>query len=122
MAFVNCKKCGAEVTDERKTCPHCQEEIVPAVQVALEMAKDDKERSFIKQLVDAERAYNHVVDMCNYLKEENNRLHSENTELRKQIAPPPTVAEKTGPGVATAPVPNATLPANPPATETAKTV
>lgn len=99
MALVNCKRCGAELSDDRETCPHCGEAIVPAAQVAIDTAANDKERGLIQSIVKLEQENGRLVDQCNYLKSENNRLNSENAELRKQVGGPPPNVEKTGPGV-----------------------
>lgn len=129
MAFVNCTKCGAEVTDERKSCPHCGTEIVPAVAVAMQTAADDKERGLIKQIVALEQELTQTKEQNVYLKGEVNRVHSENEMLRKQISPaPPANVEHTGPGVI--PITDAAKTAGAPptttvtqaATETAKTL
>lgn len=103
MAFVNCQKCGAEMSDDRKSCPHCGTEIVPAQVVAVQNAANDKERGFIQQIIALDQENTRLVNQANYLKDENNRLHSENQELRKQIGGPPPAVEHAGPGV----VPNA---------------
>lgn len=116
--FVNCKGCGAEVTDERKTCPHCNTEIVAAATVALENAADDKERAYISKTVALEQANTHLVEQNKYLQSENVRLHAENEELRKRVTPAaPVETERTGPGVI--PISQATATSS---AETAKTV
>jgi len=84
VRFVSCTGCHAEISDDRKTCPHCGAEVVPAL-TALELAAtDDTQKGVVKQLVEAERENNRLVGVVNYLKEENQRLQSENTELRKR--------------------------------------
>lgn len=101
MATVNCKGCGAELSDDRKVCPHCQTKIVTAADAALVQAADDKERSYIQQIVRLDQEKNLLAEDNKRLMAENSTLRAANAELLKQTAPAAAapVVEKTGPGV-----------------------
>ena len=77
-------------------CPHCGTPIVKAATVLERAASDDLTKGIIQNLVKAEQENTRLVGVVNYLKEENMRLQSENSELRKR-----TGAETPSPATAT---------------------
>lgn len=100
MATVNCTGCGAELSDDRKLCPHCQTAVVRAVDVAFQNAADDKERGYIQQIVKLDQTITLLTEDNKRLVQKCNELTEANLHLLKQVAPAtlPDV-EKTGPGV-----------------------
>lgn len=106
VRFVSCSGCHAEISDDRKTCPHCGADVVPAL-TALELAAtDETQKGVVKQLVEAEREHDRLVGVVNYLKGENQRLQDENTELRRRTgADAPQPQAPTQPITGTSPAP-----------------
>lgn len=83
MAIVNCKGCGAELHDDRETCPHCGEDVVSALEVIAQTSTDDATKELITKVIAHERQHAHDMEQIVYLTQENERLKGEVAELRK---------------------------------------
>lgn len=83
MAIVNCRGCGAELHDDRETCPHCGEDVIPALETLAQNVTDDATKELIAKIILHERQHSHDQEQIEYLTAENNRLQGEVTELRK---------------------------------------
>lgn len=94
-SFVPCAKCGAEVSDDRETCPHCGTAVVTKVATLTRAAADDIGKEMVARVVKLDQQNGELQKQVAYLLRENSRLESENTELRKKIpSAPPTEPEK----------------------------